>query len=231
MDDISIKILDALFDLVDGENYVIVEKSDITSRISDYVFETDEITEILESLSADGLIDLKYADNEEFCVAMKTKGRALIRQSRDRLQKLIDADSAAIQRENIVIESALSSREEDRSISFAEEDKPSVEPARDESPERPANREELLRVHREMRRERERMMAETESARREGAPREYSTAPLSRGYAVHVSTEGEEKKSPRADKRSFLYGFLGAAAGALLINVIFLIIFLVKFAK
>ena len=228
MDDISIRLLDVLFDLCDVENYVIVEKEDLTSRISDYAFETDEITELLEALSADGLIDLKYADNEEFCVAMKTKGRALIKQSRERLQKLIEADGAALKREATSSDDALSAKEGERT---SEEDKPLSSSALREdpiSPEPTASREELLRVRREMRRERAR--AESSAPRQEESARGFTaSSALSRGYAVRSSADREEGKPARADKRTFLYAFLGAAAGALLINVIFLIIFLVKF--
>lgn len=97
MDDISIKILDSLFDLCDGENFVILDAQDLTSRIPDCALAPDELVEIIETLDADELIDLRYADEEEFCVAMKTKGRALIKQIRDRLQKVVaTAESASV---------------------------------------------------------------------------------------------------------------------------------------
>ena len=52
MENLSIKILDSLFDLCDGENFVILEKEDLTSHISFHEFAADELTEILEALEA-----------------------------------------------------------------------------------------------------------------------------------------------------------------------------------
>ena len=89
MENLSIKILDALFDLCEGENYVILDQEDIVASFPEHSFETDELTEILESLTVEGFIDLKYADNTEFCVAMRTKGRTLIKQSREKLQNIL----------------------------------------------------------------------------------------------------------------------------------------------
>ena len=91
MDDITVKVLDTLYDLCDGENFVILDEEDLTSRLDFYAFKPDEITEILEALDANGLIDLKYADEKEYCVAMRTKGRSLIKQARDRFQKETEA--------------------------------------------------------------------------------------------------------------------------------------------
>ena len=97
MENLSIKVLDALFDLCEGENYVILDKEDIVKSFPEHPFETDELTEILESLTVEGFIDLKYADNTEYCVAMRTKGRTLIKQSREKLQHILANISMAFQ--------------------------------------------------------------------------------------------------------------------------------------
>lgn len=244
MDDISIKILDALFDLCEGENYVILEKADLTDRISYHDFGVDEMTEILESLSADGLIDLKYADNEEFCVAMKTKGRSLIKQSRERLQKLIEENPEVVQyREEIRAaeedrQEKESLREERERLLRRQEDelakaRASVEEALT-AEDRAASKEELRRVKKNIRRERE-QVASLDDRIREAGVRERShdtTVPnLARGYAVHATGEGPSGQTKRADRKTVFFAFLGGATGALIVNLIFMIIYLVKFTK
>ena len=248
MDDISIKILDALFDLCDGENFVILEKDDLTSRISFHEFATDELTEILEALSADGLIDLKYADNHEFCVAMKTKGRSLIKQSRDRLQRLIEENPEVVRyreemraaEEDRQEQDAL--REEKEMLLRKQEDKLAEARANLEeavSPEeKAASKEELRRVKADIRREREHV-ADLDDRIRAAGEREaiHTAAPLpnlARGYSPHAdraNAEEEEYKRKQRDKKVFLAALVGGAVGALIMNVIFLIVYFVKVMK
>ena len=244
MDDISIKILDALFDLCEGENFVILDREDLTSRISYHDFAADELTEILEALAVDGFIDLKYADNTEFCVAMKTKGRTLIKQSRDRLQKLIDENPEVVQyREEVrAAEEDRKERqaleEEREKLLRRQEDKLAEARANLEGAISPADkaigREELRRVRQDIRKERERVAElddkireadERESSRRTGLPN------LAKGYAVHPSGPDAGAKEERKDRKTMLYAGIGAAIGAFVINLIFLIIYLVLFAK
>jgi len=245
MDDISIKILDTLFDLCEGENYAILEKDELISRASYHNFAADELTEILEALSADGLIDLKYADNREFCVAMKTKGRSLIKQSRERLQRLIEENPeiAQLKEEERIAEENRQEREaleEERERILREhEDKlaeakinldEAISPA-----DKAASKEELRRVKRDIRRDRERV-ADLDEQIREADERERTTPThnLARGYSVHASGEKENRNSGRdrrRDKKLILAAFVGSAVGAAIINIIFLIIFLVKFGK
>lgn len=216
MDDISIRLLDILFDLCEGENYVILEKEDLTSRISGYDFAPDELTEILEALAVEGFIDLKYADNQEFCVLMKTKGRAFIKQSRERLQRLIEEDSSAVQT-SLLPEGS------------AEEAPESVRSAGAGAADASRNIEELRRVRREVHRERERVSANAHSYGDAGEDIS-AVNPLARGYAVRPSTD-PEGDAKQWNKKVILAAFAGGAAGALLINLIFLILFLVKFVK
>jgi len=191
MDDISIKILDALFDLCDGENYVILDVQDLTCRLPDYTFQPDELDEILETLDAEELIDLKYCDENEICLAMKMKGRSLIKQLRDRLQRVVSNVEAA-------------SESTDAPISSATDDEtvPTAESVRAEIP---------LQLHREP------SFGYEKRARSQDAPRP---------RPIDKADEEDEKKMP-ADKKVLLYAFLGAAAGAALVNLIWLILFLI----
>lgn len=223
MDDISIKLLDTLFDLCDGENYVILEKSEVTSRISDYDFGVDELTEIFEALSVEGFIDLKYSDNQEFCVAMKTKGRTFIKQARERMQHLEEEgeDSLLAEQEQEAIEPTFA--ESSVLINREKASRP-VEPIADPAPvrERVSRKEEApVRPRSSRRTAADRM--------KENADRDYVAPNLARGYAVQASLEESEEKNSRKEKKMIVAAALGAAAGSLLINLIFLVIFFVKF--
>lgn len=195
MDDISVKVLDTLFDLCDGENYVILDEEDLTSRLSFYTFSPAEVTEILEALGANGFIDLKYAAEKEYCVAMRTKGRSLIKQARDRLQKSVESVEASASGETVpnvsyTVSAPISEQEEGRTekrtIGLADvqesfldaTDFPLVEPSRQE---------------------------------------------------VVVAPRREEEEKKGMDWKPFLPAFVGAAVGALLINLIFLVVFFIKF--
>ena len=193
MDDISIKILDALFDLCDGENYVILDVQDVTARIPDYAFEEEELTEILEALAAEGFIDLRYADESEFCVSMRTKGRSLIKQLRDRLQKVVER----------VEESA----------SHVEDGAPV--PPSDPAEEQPASTEKM-RAERPVHRTRQSSFDYEQRTR--STPQEMRPRPVE-------DREEEEKKFP-LEKKIVLLAFAGAAAGALFINLVWLILYL-----
>ena len=189
MDDISIKILDALFDMCEGENYAILDVRDLTDRIPDYVFEPDELNEILETLHAEELLDLKYADETEICVALKMKGRSLIKQLRDRLQKAVANVEAATASDEAA--SVDSENGESRA------DEPS---ARVEKPIR--RRDRTLEYE-------QRTRSVESVGPRPVAPRD----------------EEEEKKMP-LEKKVILFASLGAAAGAVIVNLIWLILFL-----
>lgn len=185
MDDISIKILDALFDLCDGENYVILDVQELTCRLPDYVFQEGELDEILETLDAEELIDLKYSDENEICLAMKMKGRSLIKQLRDRLQRVVsNVEGTVVSSDAPVAESS---------------DVPEGENVRAEMP---------IRLHSRS--------AYEQRKRPTDAPR---PRPAEKG-------EDEEEKKLPLDKKVVLFSFLGAAAGAAIVNVIWLILFL-----
>ena len=188
MDDISIKILDALFDLCDGENYVILDVQDLTCRLPDYDFQEGELDEILETLDAEELIVLKYADESEICLAMKMKGRSLIKQLRDRLQKVVaNVEATTVPTDAPVADTS---------------DAPVGESTRVETPIR-------LRSTR--------VSGYDQRKRPTDAPR---PRPADKGE------EEEEKKMP-LDKKVVLFATLGAAAGAAIVNVIWLILFLI----
>ena len=192
MDDISIKILDALFDLCDGENYVILDVQDLTCRLPDYTFQPDELDEILETLSAEELVDLKYSDENEICLAMKMKGRSLIKQLRDRLQKVASS-----------VEGSYSSSETQDATVVEADTVSAGESVHAEIP---------IRLHREP------SFGYEKRPRPSDAPRPPRPS--------DKSEEEEEKKMP-AEKKLLLFSFLGAAAGAAIINLIWLILFFV----
>ncbi len=202
MENLSIKILDALFDLCEGENYVILDKEDIVAPFPEHNFETDELTEILESLTVEGFIDLKYADNTEYCVCMKTKGRTLIKQSREKLQTILRETPAAdtvIQAEPLTVSAEV-------------------------DPPRPKKKE------------RHRVVVSAPAEEEEYVPTlddgHYTDAgKLSRGYTATPTREDIEKAEKKRERRAFLAALIGAAAGSLVMDLIFLVIVLVLLAR
>ena len=199
MDDISIKILDALFDLCDGENFVILDAQDLTARIPDYTFEPNELVEIFETLDADDLLDLRYADENEFCVAMKTKGRALIKQFRDRLQKMVATTEAA----NV-------SAPTDEVPPEGDHEAPAANSAA--TPATP------VRVAAPVKRVREKSSFEYEQRTRSAGE------PRPRPAERREEEEDKPSKLP-AEKKVLLFAAIGGAAGALIVNLIFLIVY------
>ena len=245
MDNISIKLLDALFDLCEGESYTILEADEMTARIPEHSFRPDELTEIMEGFVADGLVDLKYADNKEFCVAMRTKGRSLIKQSRDRLRKLIDEDPDVIAyREEVKAaeedrEEILALQEEKTRILRTQEDKlseaqRSLEAATTKE-ERAEKKEELHRV-REENKQGQATISDINDRIAVAEVREKSHTTvlpeLARGFRAETSPIPPKETKPRARSgRAFLGALIGAALGAAVVNIIFWILFLVKYVK
>lgn len=245
MDDIAIKILDTLFDLCEGEGYAILEEDEITSRISGHTFGPDELTEILESFSADGLADLKYAENRVYCIAMHTKGRNLIKQYRERLQRLIDENPEVIayrdgiraaqedraEREALEEERARLIREQERRLAEAQD---SVEHA-STSEERETSQAELARVQEENKEGQARVeeIDERIAAAEERERSRNTTLPsLARGYQAEATPVPPTTKTPSVrPNRAFFAALIGSAIGAAVVNVIFWIIFLLKYAK
>ena len=203
MDDISIKILDALFDLCDGENFVILDAQDLTARIPDYTFEPNELVEIFETLDADDLLDLRYADESEFCVAMKTKGRALIKQFRDRLQKMVATTEAA----NV---SAPTDEVPPEGDSEGDSAAPAANPAVDPTVS--------VRAAAPVKRVREKSSFEYEQRTRSAGE------PRPRPAERHEEEEDKPSKLP-AEQKVLLFAAIGGAAGALIVNLIFLIVY------
>ena len=226
MENISVKILDILFDLCEGENYAILDQEDIVARIPGYEFEPDEISETLEALAVEGFIDLKYADNTEYCIAMRTKGRALIKQSREKFQRIMH-DTHVANNDNVI----------DMNGSGVI-DIPTDEPA-SPAPKRDPERRSKPRAA---------------TPQREERADDYLTPPAEDRYAdqsAHYSDQGnrfgdsgnrlsdidlyeKEKKETELQKRrelrTLLAALIGSAAGALIINLIMLvIIILIKF--
>ena len=199
MDDISIKILDALFDLCDGENFVILDAQDLTARIPDYTFEPNELVEIFETLDADDLLDLRYADENEFCVAMKTKGRALIKQFRDRLQKMVATTEAA----NVSAPTDEVPPEGDSEAPAANSAATSAAPTRAAAP---------------VRHVREKSSFEYEQRTRSAGE------PRPRPDERREEEEDKPSKLP-AEKKVLLFAAIGGAAGALIVNLIFLVVY------
>ena len=207
MENLSIKILDALFDLCEGENYVILDKEDIVAPFPEHSFETDELTEILESLTVEGFIDLKYADNTEYCVAMRTKGRTLIKQSREKMQSILH-EGPVIEGEggSDVVEAPIESVADEPSVPF-----PSSRPVR-----RAPRHKEPMPIPPEV---------EEELSLDDGHFTD--SGKLSRGYTM-PDRDGLRKAAKTRERRVFLAAFIGAAAGSLVMDLIFLIIILIK---
>ena len=208
MENLSVKILDALFDLCEGENYVILDKEDIIADFPDHDFETDELTEILEALTVEGFIDLKYADNTEYCVAMKTKGRTLIKQSREKLQRMLHESSAATADD--VIDMTPS---EDIAGTLSDEPVP---PSTNRSSER--------------RRPRVSSAPEPVSDALEPPVDGHfpDSGKLSRGYNAFENEEVLEERQKRRERRTFVAAVAGAAVGSIIIDLILLVIILIK---
>ena len=245
MNDIAIKILDTLFDLCDGENYAILEADEITSRIYGHEFGTDELTEILESFVADGLVDMKYSDNREYCVAMRTKGRALIKQSRDRLRTLIDENP-----EIVAYREEVKAAEEDRAerIALEEERARILREQQDKlseakeslnaasTKEEKAEKKEQLQRVKEENKEGQAVVQDLNEkiAAAETREKSHNTVlpNLARGYQAQATpTPPREKKTRPHVDRTFLAALIGSAAGAAIVNLIFWIIYVVKYAK
>ena len=204
MENLSIKILDALFDLCEGENYVILDKEDIVKSFTDHTFETDELTEILESLTVEGFIDLKYADNTEYCVAMRTKGRTLIKQSREKLQHILN--------ENPVIEgesgpAPIEAVAEDPVVEFPPRPEHRTPRHRQPMPIPPEVEEEI-------------------SVLDDGHFTD--SGKLSRGYTM-PDRDGLRRAAKTRERRAFLAAMIGGAVGSVLMGLIFLVVILIKF--
>lgn len=262
MNDVSIKVLDALFDLCEGEGYRILEAEEITSRISFHKFAPDELTEILEVLVADGLIELKYADDREYCVSMRTKGRALIKQSRERLAKIV-----AEEPEIISYKRELQAAEEDRQERIAlEEKKDRLQKESEEKvrlaqasfdaadPEEKEEKKAALEYAKEESRKQQDLIAEIEDRIEKAEQREKSRGTRSLINAAPepaapaetpahsspaVSSASEEEKPAEEGKvlqaidpkKVFLFALLGSAVGAAVVNLIFMIVFFIKYVK
>ena len=225
MENVSIKLLNALFDFCEGENYVILDKQDFLARVSDHDFATDELTEILEALSVEGFIDLKYADNQEFCIAMKTKGRTLIKQAREKMQHIL-------KEEPIMSQDSAPIADEDKDNAAPESGQaiPAEEPA-----EYPLS-DDASSVLEDLESSLNGANAASQSHARRGGTEEHGyhfsdVNRQARGYATSSAEEGEHRESRRNAKSPFWPAFLGATIGSILIDVIFLIIFLVKFGQ
>lgn len=205
MENLSIKILDALFDLCEGESYVILDQEDITASFPEHSFETDELTEILESLTVEGFIDLKYADNTSYCVAMRTKGRTLIKQSREKLQHILHEN--AEHPEDALIEGETSDVAELPDVADPVASSiPAPEPTR------------------------RRRSVSAPSVEEVSLPDGHfsDSDKLSRGYNTRESDEEAEKNQKRRERRAFLASLAGAAIGSLVMDLIFLVIILLK---
>ena len=245
MDDIAIKILDTLFDLCEGESYAILDEEEITSRVSAHNFAPDELTEILESFSADGLTDLKYAENKVYCIAMRTKGRSLIKQSRDRLQRLIDENPEVVayrqevraaaedraEKEALEEEKARLLREQKEKLAEAQG---SVDSASTKK-ERASKKAELARVREENKQGQARVeeLEEKIAAAEERERSRNTVLPnLARGYRSEANPVPPSGKTKIVRSgRTFVAALIGSAIGAAVVNVIFWIIFLVKYAQ
>ena len=205
MENLSIKILDALFDLCDGENYVILDQEDILASYPEAQLDADELAEILESLTVEGFIDLKYADNTEYCVAMRTKGRTLIKQSREKLQHILQENADVIEGESVT--------------SSETSDAPSAQSAPAKKPQRP--RRPVISSS----------DSDPDSSSERYAPVSPHTEKASsrlEEYKPHETEEELEKKEKARNTRAFLAALLGALAGSLIMDLIFLVIILVK---
>ena len=206
MENLSIKILDALFDLCDGENYVILDKEDILAPYPEAQLDADELAEILESLTVEGFIDLKYADNTEYCVAMRTKGRTLIKQSREKLQHILQENAEVIEGESVT---------------------PSEDSDAPSAPCAPAKKSQRLR--RPVTSSSDSYTPDSSSERYAPvSPRTESSSARLEEYKPHETEEELEKKEKAKNNRAFLAALLGALAGSLIMDLIFLVIFLVK---
>ncbi len=245
VDEIAIKVLDTLFDLCEGESYAILEADEITSRIPNHAFATDELAEILSSFAVDGLVDMKYADNKEFCIAMRTKGRTLIKQSRERLQHLIDENPEVIayregiraaeqdraERRALEEEKARLLHEQEEKLAEAKESLDSAVTKK----EKAEKKEQLERVREENRQGQARVDELDEAiAATEVRERSRNTVlpNLARGYQAQAEPiPPAPKRTVPKSSRAFIAAFIGSAIGAAVVNVIFWIIFLVKYAK
>ncbi len=239
MNDISIKVLDVLFDLCEGEGYRILEAEEITSRVSYYTFLPDELTEILEVLVADGLIDLKYADNEEYCVSMRTKGRALIKQSRERLAKIVAEEPEILSYKKDLEEAEASRQErialEEKKEKLKKESEETLRQAQESldaaaSEEEKAERQKALESAKVETKKRQDMISELENRiqRTEMRDRTRSNRSLLNATPEPLPAETDKKAVAVDPKKVFLFALLGSAVGALVVNLIFMIIILIK---
>ena len=244
MENISIKLLDALFDLCEGESYTILDKADFVARFSDYDFATDELTEILEALSSEGFIDLKYADNQEFCLSMKTKGRTLVKQTRDRLQRMMEENAAVqqVQNEPDVADEEKTVKDAlrvdrnwggfDSSDKLSDKTVPPPEPIVVPPSVDPVPEQEILQapVVNKTRpaTPRRPLGSSVPSGLTDGQTHFSDSSKFTRGYRAAASSEEDPAVIKRREKKMFWSGFLGAGLASILIDVIFLIIFLIK---
>lgn len=244
MENISIKLLDALFDLCEGESYAILDKADFVARFSDYDFATDELTEILEALSSEGFIDLKYADNQEFCLSMKTKGRTLVKQTRDRLQRMMEENAAVqqVQTEPDVVDDEKTVKDAlrvdrnwggfDTSDKLSDKSVPPLEPIVVSSATDPTPDEEVLQAPVVTKTKPTTQRRPIGSSIPRGLSNEQThfsdSSKFTRGYAAAPAAEEDPAAAKRREKKVFWAGFLGAGLASILIDVLFLIIILIK---
>lgn len=237
MNDISIKVLSALYDLCDDDSYKILDADDITAKLSDAEISMDELTEVIENFAADGMLELKYADNAEYCLALRTKGRNLVKQSRDRLNKLEEEAQLRIMEEATTkseaeMRLALLESEKERLRVEMEADLQTAKQAVAEAKSRAeklAAQKELKQI-KEVTSKKEVQVSNIETQIAEFVQPTPAAPDLTKGYQVNgiVSTNTISQKQM---KKLFWTAFCGAAIGAILVNLVFAIIFFANYVK
>lgn len=237
MNDISIKVLSAIYDLCDDDSYKILDVDDIAARLSGDEISVDELTEVIENFAVDGMLELKYADNAEYCLALRTKGRNLVKQSRDRLNKLEkETQLRAAEEANLKAEAekrlAVLESEKERLREEVEVDLQTAKQAVAEA----KSRAEKLAAQKELKQIKEVTSKKVEQVNNietqiaEFVQPTESLPDLTKGFQVN-GIGSSNTITQKQIKKLFWTAFCGAAIGAILVNLVFAIIFFVKYVK
>lgn len=89
MNDLSFEILNIIFDFCPDDSYKILDVNDIILALPEGIeCDIDKLFQVVEDLTTEGSILLKYRDEEDICLAIAVKGRRIVKKERETRVKL-----------------------------------------------------------------------------------------------------------------------------------------------
>ena len=75
LDTLSTQLLEKINDVCFDGNYKVLEKSDLINSMSKHNIDVNSLENILKHLQARDFVNIKYSDEEVYCLALMPKGR------------------------------------------------------------------------------------------------------------------------------------------------------------